>query len=54
MVEFKELRSGKDLAYYIRRTIKFREFGGKSAEHSVNNSVYNNSQITVYDYDIKL
>lgn len=34
MIEFRELRSGKDMAYFMRRTIKFHEWsGGKSSSH---------------------
>jgi len=54
MIEFKELRSGKDMAYFIRRAVKFGEWGGFSSIHLINNSVRNNWFVTVYDYDIKL
>ena len=53
ILEFKELRSGKDQAYLLWRTIKFREWGQRSAEHLINTSVDDNSFVTAYDYDIK-
>ena len=55
MIEFKELRSGKDLAYFMRRAVKFHEWsGGHSAQHLINTEVRDRSFFTVYDYDIKL
>jgi len=54
MIEFKELRSGKDMAYFVRRAIKFGEWGGFSSSHLINQSTIKNSFVTVYDYDIKV
>ena len=31
MIEFKELRSGRDLAYYVRRQAKITSWGGHSS-----------------------
>ena len=54
MIEFKELRSGKDMAYFFRRSTLFTEWGGFSTKHLYNKVVLQNSFIAVYDYDIKL
>lgn len=55
MMEFRELRSGKDMAYQMRQAIKFNEWsGGNSSSHLVNRAVVDNSFLTTYDYDIKL
>ena len=54
MIEFKELRGGKDMAYYLRRSVKFGEWGGFSSKHLYNRNVIDNSFITTYDYDIKI
>lgn len=53
MVEFRELRSGQDMAYYLRMVVRFREYGGKDSEHLQNRSVIENSFVGVYDYDLK-
>ena len=59
IIEFKELRGGKDLAYFLRRAVKFGEFGGDhpahvSSHHLYERSIIENSFVTVYDYDFKL
>lgn len=55
MIHFKELRSGKDMAYLMRRSIKFDRWSkGKSARHLVSREVFDNSYFTVYDYDLRL
>jgi hypothetical protein len=54
MIEFRELRSGKDMAYFLRRAVKFHQWsGGHSSSHLINTTVRDNSFLTVYDYDIK-
>ena len=53
MIHFKELRSGKDLAYYMRRTIKYNVLsGGKSASHLVDRNTFDHYAVTLYDYDL--
>ena len=59
MIEFKELRSGKDLAYFMRRQVKFSEWGGEhsihqSSRHLFERNIVDNTFATVYDYDIKI
>ena len=54
MIEFKELRSGKDMSYYLRRAINYGQWGGFSGRHLYNRSVIDNSMVTVYDYDLKI
>lgn len=57
MIHFKELRQGKDLAYLLRKAIKFGEYSGQknhSAKHLMQRSSIDNSFITVYDYDLKV
>lgn len=44
MIHFKELRSGKDMAYLMRRAVKFDNWSnGKCASHLVNRQVFDNS-----------
>ena len=54
MIEFKELRSGKDMAYLLRRQVKMNEWGGTSTKHLYNFFFVDNVFIVSYDYDIKL
>ena len=55
MVHFKEIRSGKDFAYFLERAIWFNEWSsGQRSSHLLNKSVLKNSFMTVYDYDLKL
>lgn len=55
MMHFRELRSGVDMAYAMRRAIKIDKLSkGKSAAHLTNDQVFKNSFVTVYDYDLKL
>lgn len=55
MIEFKELRSGKDMAYFMQRQALYHQWSGKkSSSHLFNGSVNNNNFITSQDYDIKL
>ena len=54
IIEFKELRSGKDQAYILHRQIKFHQWGKRGAEHMVAKQLIGHSFVTVYDYDIKL
>ena len=53
MIEFKELRGTKDLAYHVRRAASVETWGGKSLKHLVNRSIMDNNFVTSYDYDIK-
>ena len=57
MIQFRELKSGKDLAYLMHRQIKFGEWAGDplhSSKHMVNHNVLNMSYWTLYDLDIKI
>ena len=55
MIHFKELRSGKDMAYLMRRSIKYDKWSkGDSAKHLFDDQVYNNPTATVYDWDLRL
>ena len=55
MIHFKELRSGKDMAYLMRRAIKHNTWSnGASSRHLVNRQVFENSSVTVYDYDLRV
>ena len=53
IIEFKELRSGKDTANMLVRAAKLKLWGQRSHEHLVNFSNHH-CFLTVYDYDIKL
>ena len=53
MLEFKELRSGKDFAYFMQRAIKLKEWERNSHVHLVNKSNHR-CFMSVYDYDIKI
>lgn len=53
MIEFRELRSGQDMAYFMRMVVSFKEYGGQDSSHLSNRSVIDNSFVTVYDYDLK-
>ena len=55
MIHFKELRSGKDLAFLTRRMIFFNEIsGGHSAKHLFDDRVLTGHYFKIYDFDIKL
>ena len=53
IIEFRELRSGKDFANMLQRSAKLKLWGQRSHEHLVNFSNHN-CFLTVYDYDIKI
>ena len=55
MVEFKELRQSKDLAYYMRRSIKFNQWSnGNNSLHLMQLSCYHNWSFTYFDHDIQI
>ena len=54
MIHFKELRSGKDLAYFARRMIFFNEISlGHSSKHLFDDQVLKSNYFKVYDFDAK-
>jgi hypothetical protein len=54
MIHFKELRSGKDLAYLTRRMIFFNEISlGHSSKHLFDDRILNGNYFLVYDFDAK-
>ena len=55
MIHFKELRSGKDLAYLTRRMIFYNEISkGHSSKHLFDDRILNGNYFLVYDFDAKL
>ncbi len=55
MIHFKELRSGKDLAYFARRMILFNEISdGHSARHLFDDRILKGNYFSVYDFDAKI
>ena len=55
MIQFKELRSGNNLASVVLKSVKYDQWsGGKTAEFLNEYHVRDNSYFTVYDFDIKL
>ena len=55
LVHFKELRSGKDMAYFMRRTIKMHSWSkGHSSVHLFDDAVASGNSFITYDYDLKL
>ena len=59
MIEFKELRSGQDMAYHFRRLAKMNQWSKeqgsmKVPRHLVNQSIRNMSYVQAYDMDIKV
>jgi hypothetical protein len=55
MIHFKELRSGKDLAYFARRIILFNEISmGHSSKHLFDDRILKSNYFLVYDFDAKI
>lgn len=55
MIHFRELRSGRDLAYLMRRSIKYNAWSkGQSARHQVDRTTFENFIFTCDDYDLKI
>ncbi len=54
MIHYKELKSGKDLAYLTRRMILYNEISnGHSARHLFDDRVLNRNYFKIYDVDAK-
>jgi hypothetical protein len=57
MIEFKELRSGFDLSYLLRRMSNYHIWSGREYSKHLSHqleSVYDNTFVTTYDYDLKI